>query len=1138
MQTTIDYPSPSSTSFLSTLLKRKEFISYYQRQIKDLHTSEDLLEQIHVFSQQYCSEQKYLFPHQSILRNFMSPWTPYKNLLLFHGTGSGKTLTSLYIAEQFKSFSSSSSSSSSSPLIYIVAPTHILQQFTAILIPERILEESMHGKVPDWDTFVRHSFLRDAYYQEYITLLKQFPNHPRQCFQTILKKYYYMHRGMIGMTYFQLKNKIQSLLRSSSSPFHAIRKEFHNSLFLIDEVHHLSSSLSTSEDRQEESQHEEEKKGGDTTTLLSAMLHMFQYVHESLHPNSSSLYQQIHIRLLFMSATPMRNQVSEILPLLQLMVYNEPPSSKRNRMLQHLKKELSSTNQEERIDVIQELSPKAIDLLRDLFQGRVSYLRTEHPFYFPLRLPPLSTNYHSPTVPYSSPSTHPHDLSLTFLPIYPSYFSTSLSKRILASLSSSTSSTISSSFSIPDIQHMIFWNEIDDRNHTPVVVYHKKEYHYHPSIRSSFLSSYPPLHVSNLEKFSPKLHSVLQLIQRAKGIVMIFSHYIVKGLLLMASILEENGYRPHPLHGVSSFFPEAVARSRSDDTPSYYCLLTASIDPETLYSLVNMINDSSNVSGKQCKVILGSPKIQEGLDFKNIREIHLLNAWWNISTLQQITGRGLRNCSHHELPFKKRNCTIYYHVSMYHPSISKKETIDHYMYRISEMKQIQISKVERVMQQVSFDCYLHTHYNYLPPSLFQHLPSVKIVDSQSNSRKIPLYDVDYSKACFFQTCHYECYPFLEIEHFVESHSQLSNLSFLHHFQSFLDRLQDSIRNYFRDPSSSPLISYDELREIIHRNITNPEIQSFFNLALWDLIHQGTILYDHQHNPKGRLIQWKGNLVIRPLSSSATATTTIDSKQDIFFPKYTKKHTTSISVPLSSMPIAVDVDQLIQEWKTQYREVVAKTHDFLQDLMSSHPPVQNQVIHEYVLDHYTPFSTIDNFLQFAIESWVSSSSFSPSDSSPVHRNHFDQYLRIHLQVPVSFVNALQLYLKSPFQYYTYLRIASSSPSFLVLKQLHVPTMKWTWKKQTTPIRPIIQYSTFEVMGTFDGQYFKINRETQFKRCTTFTEKELTEQLNQLHISHHREMKDKSFKCLLMELYLRYVSYVQPEQYFFERVSMRG
>ena len=39
---------------------------------------------------------------QKAMKRFLSPYTPYQSLLLFYGTGVGKTCTAITIAEQFR----------------------------------------------------------------------------------------------------------------------------------------------------------------------------------------------------------------------------------------------------------------------------------------------------------------------------------------------------------------------------------------------------------------------------------------------------------------------------------------------------------------------------------------------------------------------------------------------------------------------------------------------------------------------------------------------------------------------------------------------------------------------------------------------------------------------------------------------------------------------------------------------------------------------------------------------------------------------------------------------------------------------------------------------------------------------------
>ena len=44
-----------------------------------------------------------LLTHQKIVRDYLNVYTPYRGLLLYHGLGSGKTCSSIAIAEGFKS---------------------------------------------------------------------------------------------------------------------------------------------------------------------------------------------------------------------------------------------------------------------------------------------------------------------------------------------------------------------------------------------------------------------------------------------------------------------------------------------------------------------------------------------------------------------------------------------------------------------------------------------------------------------------------------------------------------------------------------------------------------------------------------------------------------------------------------------------------------------------------------------------------------------------------------------------------------------------------------------------------------------------------------------------------------------------
>ena len=79
--------------FNKRILEKKEFYIHKSKKVSRDANLEDE-------SKARCSGFK-LSDNQKFLKSFMSSETPYNSLLLFHGTGTGKTCTSISIAEQY-----------------------------------------------------------------------------------------------------------------------------------------------------------------------------------------------------------------------------------------------------------------------------------------------------------------------------------------------------------------------------------------------------------------------------------------------------------------------------------------------------------------------------------------------------------------------------------------------------------------------------------------------------------------------------------------------------------------------------------------------------------------------------------------------------------------------------------------------------------------------------------------------------------------------------------------------------------------------------------------------------------------------------------------------------------------------------
>ena len=98
MKLKYSYPEVGDEEFQKKIYEKREF--YYHRipENKKLNTYDKVKE----YRDEICGQKFSLYTHQSFLKNFINPYTPYTGLLLFHGVGTGKTGGAISIAENFK----------------------------------------------------------------------------------------------------------------------------------------------------------------------------------------------------------------------------------------------------------------------------------------------------------------------------------------------------------------------------------------------------------------------------------------------------------------------------------------------------------------------------------------------------------------------------------------------------------------------------------------------------------------------------------------------------------------------------------------------------------------------------------------------------------------------------------------------------------------------------------------------------------------------------------------------------------------------------------------------------------------------------------------------------------------------------
>lgn len=206
-----------------------------------------------------------------------------------------------------------------------------------------------------------------------------------------------------------------------------------------------------------------------------------------------------------------------------------------------------------------------------------------------------------------------------------------------------------------------------------------------------------------LEKYSSKYADTIRNILKCRDegkCVFVYSELVKgSGLILFSKILQLYGFSES--NGVEK-----------DEKPRYSIITNETTSQSETANIIKKFNLPENMRGKYINVILGSKVISEGITLKNIQSENILTTWWNYTQISQAIGRGYRLGSHLDLiragitPEVK----VYQRVSIPRSEIP---SIDLRMYIISEIKDINIKQIERLIKESSFDCGLNYNRNYI-----------------------------------------------------------------------------------------------------------------------------------------------------------------------------------------------------------------------------------------------------------------------------------------------------------------------------------------------------------------------------------------------------------------------------------------
>ena len=677
--------------------------------------------------------------NQQFLKNFINDETPYNGLLIFHGVGVGKTCSAINISSSFIN-----SKKNDKKIIALVSKNIQQNWMNTIYDPNKIgnqCSDDIGNKIEDE---LKGLNRKPSNYKVRRTIKEYYEFYGYLEFSNKIKR---LRDTRIGKRELDINEK-EILLKQ------VIREYCSNRILIIDEVHNLREEKESNDEVDEKNNKERE----DARSMLRKVV---KYSN--------------NMKLIIMSATPIFNKSREIIWLINLLLSND-----KRPLLKYKDIFIKKGNE----DI---LTTKGKHLLKKKCSGYISYLRGENPISFPIRIYSNDSNSIN-RKKNNYPTINLFDDNLitsykfSFIDLY---FNKMLDKgyqlfhyeNYIKSINNEEGGELPISERKIGIQLSNIVYSLKDKETTIKNIYGERGFNNYMDENLKKYSykdpSIPIFDINNeyIKSISSKLTNIITGLKesKAKGIIFIYSDYIYSGVLPIALALEHIGFEKYGGKGLLDY-PEWKKNSENTKsepidfewnirenktTPIFnrarYIILSGNkqLSPNNDKE-IEAVKNSSNSNGENIKIILGTSVTSEGIDFKNIREIHVLDPWYHLYKIEQIIGRGIRFCSHIERPEKERNVTVFLHTA----GISKeKESIDTNTYRIAEQKASQIGQIEMILKNNAIDCYLNEEINYI-----SNMKKYNLISSRNKKlSNIDINDQEYSKICSFSNkCNIDC----------------------------------------------------------------------------------------------------------------------------------------------------------------------------------------------------------------------------------------------------------------------------------------------------------------------------------------------------------------------------------------------
>jgi superfamily II DNA or RNA helicase len=889
------YPTLNDPNFNIKIAKRKEFNdTKYDGTIYDIRKQTELL----------CNADFELMPHQLFIKNFLSFQTPYNSLLLYHMLGSGKTCSAIGVAEEMRSYMKQVGIRHK---IIVVASPNVQANFRMQLFDERKLKEE--NGLWNLNTCIGSALIKEIN----PTNLKGVSRERVISQIRGIINTFYIFMGYIELANYITKKTVVSDesgfsdVERKSMEIKKIKKFFNNRLIIIDEVHNIRMT-------------DDNKNKRTATLLMKVARYSenMRLLLLSATPMYNS-YKEIIWLVKLMNINDKRASIDENDVFDKegnFKEIKEPEAQEgkteeeggkaeggkaeggRELLQRKLIGYISYVRGENPYTFPYRIYPSTFSPENTITPEKYPTIQmNKKPIEEPIKNIPVYTSIigeyqqkgyefileNMRKKSFNKSNTYGDE---TIMPSFENMerFGYNILQIPLEALNivypSSRLDELVSQTKIEDLpfnqelNNEIITNIVGKSGLSNIMTYTsvtspqplRYDFEYKPNVLEKYGKIFSREHIG---KYSNKIAKICDCVMNSNGIVLVYSQYIDGGVVPIALALEELGFARYcsdsngksllktPNEPLDALTMKPKSQVTENFKQARYVMITgdAAFSPNNTAD-IKYITNSDNKNGELVKVVLISKAAAEGLDFKNIRQVHILEPWYNMNRIEQIIGRGVRNLSHCMLPFEERNVEIYLHSTL--PS-NGEEPADLYVYRLAEKKAIQIGRVTRLLKEVATDCILNIgQTNFTVDKLLELAENQNIQINLSSKKTIEykIGDKPFTDICdYMDNCSFTCSPTATISESDIVKDTYNDDYVKMNYSIILKR----IRQLFRE---QPFYKKDMLINLINVLKEYPKEQIYYTLT--QLIdNKNEYLFD-QYGRRGYLINKDDYYIFQPI----------------------------------------------------------------------------------------------------------------------------------------------------------------------------------------------------------------------------------------------------------------------------------